>query len=412
MNARYALRIVALSATATTVLSPGTLHAQEPSPNVAVTDRGRPAYDPLGIRAGTFLVFPSLTVSENYDDNIFAEPDDETSDFITLLEPRVDIVSNFPRHELGLTLGSDIAFYADESDENFQDFFLEGDGELDITRQSTLGANLDVGRFHVGRDDPEDIGADEHVDYWRYAGGLTFRQEFNRLNFRLATRARRDDYQDVNGISTDERDVNVYDVLFRTGFLISPRFNTFIEGRYNRQDRDELGNDGLNRDSQGWEARLGTEVDITALLFGEAFVGFRQQFFDEDDFDTEDGISFGVDLTWNPTTLTTLALTGGADFEPTRQTGSSSNFESTIGLSIDHELLRNVLVGASAEYERDEFEEIDRIDNTIIVGASTTYLINRYLGLQGAYTFEDRSSDLANEEFTRNIFTISITAQL
>ncbi len=37
-----------------------------------VATRARPEYDPLGIRAGSFLFFPQLSVDELYNDNIFA----------------------------------------------------------------------------------------------------------------------------------------------------------------------------------------------------------------------------------------------------------------------------------------------------------------------------------------------------
>jgi hypothetical protein len=413
VTARSTLRVVALPVTGLVLLCPALAFGQQaPSPNVPVTQRDRPEYDPLGIRAGSFLIFPSITVSESYDTNVFATPDDEVDDFITQVEPAVTVESNFSRHALGLTAGADVAFYASETDENYEDFFVNGDGRLDITRQSALTADLLAGRFHIGRDDPEDIGTEEPIEYWQYGGGLAFTQAFNRLNFRLTGRAMREDYLDTNGLSNDDRDVNEYDLLLRTGFLVSPRFNAFVEGRYNIQDRTGPSDDGLNRDSDGWEARVGTEVDITALLFGEAYVGYRQQYFDDDAFESEDGFSFGADLTWNPTTLTTVGLTGGADFEPTQQEGASSDFETTVALSVDHELLRNVLIGGTVGYERDDFTAIDRVDDTFTIGARTTYLLNRYLSLQGGYTFEDRSSDDPTEEFTDHLFTIGVTAQL
>jgi hypothetical protein len=412
VTARTTLRAMVLSTTGLVLLCPGLVYGQAPSPNVPVTQRDRPEFDPLGIRAGSFLIFPSIGVSESYDTNVFATPDDEVDDFITQVEPNVEVVSNFSRHALSLSAGADVAFYASETDENYQDFFVNGDGRLDVTRDSALTADVTAGRFHIGRDDPEDVGTAEPIEYWNYGGALAYTHAFNRLNFRLTTRAEREDYLDTNGISNEDRNVNEYDVLLRTGFLVSPRFNTFVEGRYNIEDRTDEDPGEPSRDSDGWEARIGTEVDITALLFGEAFVGYRKQYFKDDAFDSEDGFSFGVDLTWNPTTLTTVNLAGGADFEPTVQAGASSDFETRIALAVDHELLRNVLIGGTAAYERDDFTGIDRLDETYEIGARATYLLNRYLYLRGGYTFEDRTSDDPDEEFTGHLFTIGITAQL
>lgn len=415
MSAR-SVRWLAFAVSAGAMSAPALVQAQEPAPNVPVTERARPELDPLGMRAGGFLIFPSVTVSGVFDDNVFAEEEDEESDFITLIQPRVRVASNFTRHALGLSLGSDVAFFASESDENYQDVFLSGDGRLDVTGDSALSASTTVGRFHQGRDDPEDVGADEISTFYQYGGEVSFSQLFNRLNYRLTGRIDRVQFEE----SFDEDlDRTEYDGLARVGFFVSPRFNTFVEGRYNLEDRDVEPGDLINgtpvvfdRDSHGWEARLGTEVDITALLFGEAFVGYRQQYFDDDAFEDEDGISFGADLTWNPTLLTTLALSGGADFVPTAVDDASSNFRSAIALRADHELLRNLLIGGTVGYIRDDFSEIDRVDDTFNIGASITYLLNRNLAVEGAYLFTDRSSDIDTEEFTRNRITISLTARL
>ena len=42
--------------------------------NVGVLERPRPGYEALGIRAGGFIVYPSLTLRAEYDDNLFARP--------------------------------------------------------------------------------------------------------------------------------------------------------------------------------------------------------------------------------------------------------------------------------------------------------------------------------------------------
>lgn len=412
MKAARRLGIVVLGTTMVVLSGPQQVQGQDPDPNVPVTERPRPAYDPLGIRAGGFLVHPGLTVSETYDDNIFADPDEE-ADLITLVQPRINVRSNFVRHSLSLGFGSDFAFFADNDDEDYQDVFGNLAGRLDITRQSSLSLSFNGGRLHEGRDDPEDVEEDEITILRRFGGTASFSQQFNRLNFRLSQGVQRTDFDDVGDVNNDDRDRIVYNTRLRSGFFVSPRFNTFLEGRFNLVDRDaEVDDAGRDRDEHGWGVSSGVEVDITAVLFGEAFVGFRQQRFDEDDFDKESGISGGADLTWNPTALTTFVLSGSADFEPTTQDDASSNFERNIALDIDHELLRNLLIGATVGFEQDDFEGVDRTDDTVFAGARITYLLNRNFSLRGDYEFADRSSDRDDEEFTRNRFTLSVAAQL
>jgi hypothetical protein len=402
VTARRTARPLISTAVALTVGVPAVALAQEVGP-----------YEPLGIRAGSFLIHPSLSVSEAYDDNVFAVDKNTDDDLITIIQPQVRVESNFSRHSLGLTAGSEVAVHVSETDEDYQDFFVSSDGRLDITRQNFVDASVLLGREHQDRDDPEDNGnRNQLTEFNRYGGEISFTQLFNRLNFRLTGRTFRTAYEESDQA---DRDQISYDALLRAGFFVSPRINTFVQGSYNIQKRDRRNDfSGIDRDSQGWGVSVGTAVDLTNLLVGEAQVGYREQSFDEDSFDNKSGIGYGLDLTWTPTRLTTVALSGGGDFRPTSSEGSDaqSNFRSTAGLDVTHELLRNVTLGANFNYTRDDFDGINRTDDTIYVGGSASYLINRYLSVDAGYTFSKRWSDLDSEEFDRNLIRVGVTGRL
>jgi hypothetical protein len=61
--------------------------------NVTVRDRPRPNYDALGLRAGSFLIFPKIEASEAHEDNVFAEETNEKSDWVTSVAPSVRVES-------------------------------------------------------------------------------------------------------------------------------------------------------------------------------------------------------------------------------------------------------------------------------------------------------------------------------
>ena len=60
-------------------------------------------------------------------------------------------------------------------------------------------------------------------------------------------------------------------------------------------------------------------------------------------------------------------------------------------MSLDHELLRNVLLNVIVSYETDDWKGIDRTDKISGLGAGVKYLLNRnvYLGL--TYTFSPQA---------------------
>ena len=405
-------RLLALVAGVSTSVMAQGAHSQEPDPNVPVTARPRPDFDPLGIRAGGFLIYPSAGVAASYDDNVFATEDDTTDDFIFNFLPGFLIRSNFPRHAINFSAQADIGRYVSETSENYEDFGAELNGLLDITRANRLTGGINFARSHDERDDPEDPGADvreEPVEFYEYGADLGFQQEFNRLNFSLRGTFDRDDFQERDPEDNEDlRDRNLYGARLRSGYFISPRINAFLQGGYRREERDASNKSG--RDNNVYSAGVGTEIDFTGLLFGEVFAGWSLQEFDESEFDSENGFTYGVNLTWNPTRLTSVRLDGTGGFEPS--TVGSSRLESDIGLRVDHELLRNLLIGGQVAYSRDDFQDTDRTDNRIDVGPSLTYFVNRNFSVGAAYTFTTRSSDESEREFDRNVVSLRVTAQL
>ena len=140
---------------------------------------------------------------------------------------------------------------------------------------------MSAGREHEARDDPEDPGADvtnEPVKYYAYTGALGFEQDFNRFNFGLLGTFDRNDY-DEQDANEDERDRNLYGARLRTGYFVSPRINAFLQGGYVREQRDA--SNESQRDNNVYSAGVGTAIDFTGLLFGEAVVGWATQEFDD-----------------------------------------------------------------------------------------------------------------------------------
>ena len=74
---------VLLAGTSTTVI------AQELQRGASILDRPKPELDPLGVRAGSFLIFPKVEVGTTYDDNVFATENNKEGDFIFQVLPTI-----------------------------------------------------------------------------------------------------------------------------------------------------------------------------------------------------------------------------------------------------------------------------------------------------------------------------------
>ncbi len=377
-------------------------------PNVTVLDRPRPEYDPVGARAGAFRILPELSVTGAYSDNVDFAEDNEQSDYIATIRPSVDFQSDWSRHALGLEVGAEFALHQDEDDEDYEDFFVNGDGRFDISRQTQLKADLGVELGHEGADEANNDGVE---DFTSVDGGLALSHQLNRVTLTLGGDAERIVFDDDNQSDEDRYE---YNATLRAAYDVSPRLDVFVEGRYNILKYDEAQIDGVNvidQDSDGYEARIGAGLDITSVLFGEAFAGYRIQEFEENN-DDESGVSFGVDLNWNVTQLTSIGVTGKRDFEPSNQVGANSNFQTELSLDINHELLRNFVVGGSVSYENDDFRGDAREDDTYRFGAQATYWLNRNASLNAGYDYSERESNEGGEDFKANEISIGLTLRL
>lgn len=386
--------------------------APEPERNVTVEQRRRPQLDPLGIRAGSYLVFPSLSVGAEYDSNVFALEDDEEDDFGLLLRPRVNMNSQWSRHALNFSVFGEFGLYDEFDENNYEDVGASLDGRLDITRNDTLFSNLSVQRKHETRDAPEAVQQGDILTYFDGLARLGYRRDFNLVFFVVTGSFNRLDYQEEEE-NEDRRDIIDLNGDLRIGYKVSPRFNVFVQGDYTVVRYDKTpDNDGFDRDSSGFGFSVGSEIDITGILFGEVQLGYVTREYDDEDLDSVSGPGGRAQLTWNVTGLTSVIFGAGGGIVETTQNGASANLQSEVSLEVQHELLRNLLLNGRLGYTRDDFEGIDRTDNTYRARAIVRYLLNRNLSIDGGYEFSTRDSDVDGADYDRHIVRLGLTARL
>ncbi len=385
--------------------------------NSTVMNRPRPDYDPLGIRVRSFFIYPSLSVGGTYDSNINATPNNTESDFGLLVSPQINVVSNWTRHALGLSLSAVDANWADHSRNNYLDLNGVATGRLDITRVDALTGTFTLARTHEARSSPDAAQSETRTltEVFTGSGALSYRHDFNRIFTVVGAEAQRTGYENSD-VSQTYRNRWTYTGDLRVGYQVSPRLATFIELAYQVIRYDTTTGGVINRDAQGFKVDVGTQIDITGLLFGELQIGYNQQTYEDNSLDAVRGISSSGSLTWNPTQLDTVVFSPSATIIPTTITfegdTASADFQKSVNLSWTHELLRNVLLNANAGYVRDDFEGTSRSDDTFLAGGGATYLINRNFSLDATYNFTKRTSNDNDQEYTGNVILVGLTAKL
>lgn len=386
---------------------------REPIRGVTVTERARPDLDPLGIRAAGFFFYPKLGLSERYDDNIFSTDTGEKDDFITIVSPSFELRSNWRNHALNFFGTADIGRYAENGDEDYEDYTVGADGRVDIVRDSLVKAAISFSELHEDRGSPDDVAGDEPTEFSVLFPQLGVFHRFGRFNLNVDGTLHQFDFDDVSPINNDDRDRNEWEAKVRLGYEIVPHYEAFIRASYNVRSYDDAVDDsGLDRDSDGFEVVAGTAIDFTGVTFGDVFVGFRSQDPDDPTLPTIDGVGFGGQIVWNVTGLTTVKGFVRRTVEETTLNGSSGFFATHVGASVDHELLRNLLVGADASFTNKDYDGIDRDDDDIRFGVHGKYLLNRHLYLSARYDYSRRDSDAAGEDFDKHVFMVRLETQI
>jgi hypothetical protein len=86
--------------------------------------------------------------------------------------------------------------------------------------------------------------------------------------------------------------------------------------------------------------------------------------------------------------------------------------DKTFRISLDHELLRNLILHGIVAYTDSRFHGIGRDDKIINAGIGADYFLNPYFSASARYTYESRDANVAGQSFSDNLFSIGITGHL
>ncbi|NDF12951.1 MAG: hypothetical protein EB060_09100 [Proteobacteria bacterium] len=383
---------------------------------VSVYQRNRPDYSPEGARIRSFRFLPYISTAETYDDNIFATKDNRVSDFYTLVKPGVVLRSDWSRHELSFSAIGDLVRYSQNTGENFDNYTLFGGGRIDITGKSYLSMNATHQVLHEGRGEPNDQGSLEPTKYAVDQLASEFYYSASDVFISVRGDLQTYDYEDsISRVGTvidnDTRDRTEYTGAVRVGYNYLPGYAAFVETAYNTRQYDNNA-PTENRDSHGYKISAGTALDISGTLKGEVKVGYLEQMYDNPNFDSTNGIYVGSNLLWNVTPITSVLLNVNRDVNETVLANVSGYTETTVKVTVEHELLRNLLLNAVTTYSTNEYKDINQTDTLIALGLGGKLFINRRVSMNLDYNFLMRESDSASREFMKNRVLIGLTLAL
>lgn len=371
---------------------------------VDVTSRAQPEFDPLPVRAGGFDIISSVGVAGEYNDNIFATPDNEDGDTILRATPRVEARSNWSVHELIAGATVDHREYLDFGDESSTDYNLFANGRIDVSRdfQFRLGAN--TGHVTEERYAASSFGAAEAAQFDTsavYAQAL-YRSDRIQLEGTLGATD-----ENFDQLAQQFRDNKTTYVNARVSYAISPDVAFFVQARQTELDYD-IG----NRDGTQTTIDAGVNFELAAPFRGEIAVGNFNDDRDSALYGDVEGLNVSGNVKWFPTDLTTVTFTANRGVMDPGLAVSASAVNTAFGVRVDHELLRNLLLFGNLRQETNTYEgtAIDREDDALSASVGGAYKLNPHMHLEFALSTrsQDSSGAQAGPDLDVNVISAGV----
>ncbi len=372
-----------------------------------VTKREAPDYAAQGVSLGGFKFLPTLEATERFTDNLFFDQSNHRKDLITTITPAFHLKSDWSLHELDLTANSEIKRHRRFATEDVDNYSAGASGKLDVTSELFLRGKVNWNAGHEARSSPDDVGGVTPTK--TQTQGAMIGGEYRGPKIRLKVEGESNEYEftDVRLASgaksvASARNRRVGELRTRLGYEIIPEYVAFSEFIYNDRRYHTADALGVHRDSNGWETRVGTELEFSGALRGEVFLSYMSQYYNDESLRNISAPGAGASLTWTPTGLTTVKGGIKRTINETTSQYSAGTIATRYETSVAHELMRNLILEADAALTQTIYQRLGRHDKLWATGATATYKFNRYLYSALDYHVTRQDNNLSTGQYREN----------
>ena len=361
-------------------------------------------YDPIGIRVGSFVYFPEVTVAGETTSNVLRRApaaDDVSAELLT----RARLVSNWNVHALEFNASGLTSFHNEFPSENDAAWNVEARGRLDVSRSTNVQGLIARDVRQEGRSTIDAAQFGDRAQVTTDSADLTLNHRFNRLSVQL-----RGGYDDIDygpsGTSTSnaDRDTSISTEAVRTTWQFKPSFSVFGEIETNQRRYDEAAvADGFSRDSDGQRFRAGIDFGSTGrIVRGEFSLGYGSQDPSDPGLSDVDGVLIDANVAWRLSELTTLRFLAGTDFYDTNTAGSAGVVSRTVGVEARHALQRYLIATAGLTYTDQDYDEVPIRESELRSSLLLEYYVNRDWTLFGQWDHINYDSNLPDNSWVAN----------
>ena len=218
-------------------------------------------YDPVGIRIGSFVLFPEAEISGAYYSNVFRSPN-PSGDWAANVISTARLVSNWSRHALEFRYMGDLSYFAEFDTENDKAYLLEARGRYDFSSRTNVQALVNQEYAQESRSALDALSIGPRTNVTTDRAEATLNHRFNRLSLQFRGSVGDYSYEDAefNGIPivNSDRNYTQTEETVRAAWEFKPTLSVYTEVAVNQRGYDEVAtSDGISRSSDGERYRVG-----------------------------------------------------------------------------------------------------------------------------------------------------------
>lgn len=373
-----------------------------------ITPRKHGLYQPLGIRMGSFLLYPEAEANLAFTDNLFRTSGNRQADSSLEIAPRLRIVSNWSRHAVEARVEGLRSYHERFESEDDQRVSAQLRGRIDVSRKTNIVAELsyDYGQESRGSLTGPAINSPRANIETRRAA-LEGNQRFNRISVQI--RGARIEYDYSSAIGIDDRSYTQDEAGTRVGYELTPGVKVFVDGAVNRRKHETAAlADGILRDSTGTRTRVGIALDIRGTLKGEASLGYAIQTPEDRRLKPTEGLILDSSLTWRPTGLTEVILSAKSDIAESDVALTGGALTRQAGLEVRHALRRNLILVAGLSYAKTDYTGTAVTEQELKETLAAEYYLTREVALTARYQHTDFFSSTPGSDYTDNEVRVGV----
>lgn len=362
----------------------------------------------------------SIEIAQEYDNNIFAEDLDISSketDFVTTVLPRFVLEGGGEQGHLSLQGGAAIRQYWQNGAESTENFDVSLDGGTD---GGALISRLGFRRSHEDRRSAEDVFGDKPTRFDEFSAEVAVNRTFGDIDLGLSSSWRKLNFADARRgalvLNNDDRDRNRWEIGAAVGMSAAGQSKIYGRAKYIGVNySDELDDFGIDRDSQGYDVRVGTFLKFSEKLSIDMHVGYRDQSYKDVLLADVDSIVYGLELAADITPYLDIRASVSRDSHETsfaETDGIGSGYFSTkANAEVQWDLVPGRLsLALEGGLTRNDWTGNDRNDDISLAQGSLRMRVWRRLSVKAGYRFEHRASNSPNDDYTKNIAFLEFSA--